>query len=305
MGKACIYTKSSEQEWVHIFQLLKVESGPGERLCVMTGLRRGGRTKLCRISVIFLSLWKNEVQDWPVFPTTREGQKWAHRHVACQHVVKNSWVTPFEGVLVSVRNFSTERKVARPNKPSVLFDEDTRLAQALHLFSAATITSEHNLGGLEQGKLSLCPCRRPEAYARRLPVSVLPQKALKTTPSSSHPAILALFDLETHRSQSLLPSAHGFVPSFSLLIRTASLEDRPTMSQYDLQTPHLQVKSRLQVSETRDENKEWSLSGCSGNPKQRLRNCTLGRPGGGGGGTCFLLPCYLLQLPGSYVWGLA
>lgn len=107
---------------------------------------------------------------------------------------------------------------------------------------------------------------------------MLPRKALKTTPSSSHPAILALFDLETHCSQSLLPSAHGFVPSFSLLIRTASLEDRPTMSQYDLQTLHLQVKSWLQVPETRDENKEWSLSGCSGNPKQRCWNCTLGRP---------------------------
>lgn len=107
---------------------------------------------------------------------------------------------------------------------------------------------------------------------------MLPRKALKTTPSSSHPAILALFDLETHCSQSLLPAAHGFVPSFSLLIRTASLEDRPTMSQYDLQTLHLQVKSRLQVPETRDENKEWSLSGCSGNPKQRCWNCTLGRP---------------------------
>lgn len=43
MGKTCIYTKSSEEEWVHIFQLLKVESGPGERLCVMTGLRMGGQ----------------------------------------------------------------------------------------------------------------------------------------------------------------------------------------------------------------------------------------------------------------------
>lgn len=164
MGKTCIYTKSSEEEWVHIFQLLKVESGPGERLCVMTGLRRGGAGLNYIGSRWYFWASGKMKSRTDLFLPPHEKDRSGHIGM---WLVSTSWRTvawPLSKGSWSVwGNFSTERKVARPNKPSVLFDEDTRLAPTLHLFSAATITSEHNLGGLEQGKLSLCPCRRPEA----------------------------------------------------------------------------------------------------------------------------------------------